>query len=76
MQLMREIDHVGVHHRRKHRLKRRVYLSKVGCICALWYMHSITISVRFVQGPNYAWHSDDYDKLSQFGFCIHGCIDG
>ena len=26
--------------------------------------------------PNYAWHSDSYDKLKPFGFPIHGCIDG
>ena len=28
------------------------------------------------QGPNYAWHCDGYDKLKQYGFPIHGCIDG
>ena len=27
-------------------------------------------------GPNYAWHADGYDKLKDFGFPIHGCIDG
>lgn len=27
-------------------------------------------------GPNYAWHCDGYDKLKQFGFAIHGCVDG
>ncbi|XP_028409487.1 uncharacterized protein LOC114532100 [Dendronephthya gigantea] len=27
-------------------------------------------------GPNYSWHADGYDKLKQFGFPIHGCIDG
>ena len=21
------------------------------------------------------WHTDGYDKLKPFGFCIHGCID-
>lgn len=29
-----------------------------------------------VQGPNYLWHVDGYDKLKPYGFCIHGCIDG
>ena len=29
-----------------------------------------------VLGPNYLWHIDGWDKLKQFGFCIHGCIDG
>lgn len=29
-----------------------------------------------VQGPNYMWHLDGYDKLKLFGFAIHGAIDG
>ena len=30
------------------------------------------------EGPNYImiWHTDGYDKLKPFGFCIQGCIDG
>ena len=28
------------------------------------------------QGPDFLWHLDGYDKLSRYGFCIHGCIDG
>ena len=27
-------------------------------------------------GPNFTWHIDGYNKLKQFGFAIHGCIDG
>ena len=27
-------------------------------------------------GPNYCWHSDEYDKLKPYGFPIHACIDG
>ncbi len=27
-------------------------------------------------GSNYLWHLDGYDKLKQFGMCIHGCVDG
>lgn len=27
-------------------------------------------------GPNFAWHTDGYDKLKPYGFPIHGCIDG
>ena len=27
-------------------------------------------------GPNHLWHIDGYDKLKQFGFAIHGAIDG
>ena len=29
-----------------------------------------------VNGPNFIWHIDGYDKLKPFGFCIHGAIDG
>ena len=29
-----------------------------------------------VDGPNAMWHFDQNDKLRQFGFEIHGCIDG
>ena len=29
-----------------------------------------------VQGPNYMWHVDSYDKLKPYGICINGCIDG
>lgn len=29
-----------------------------------------------VQGPNGIWHTDGYDKLKPFGFCIHGTMDG
>ena len=32
--------------------------------------------VYSVQGPNYMWHLDGYDKLKPFGFAIHGAIDG
>lgn len=28
------------------------------------------------KGPNYLWHIDGWDKLKQFGLCVHGCIDG
>lgn len=28
------------------------------------------------KGPNYVWHADGYDKLTPYGICIHGCIDG
>lgn len=27
-------------------------------------------------GPNFIWHLHGYDKLKQFGFAIHACIDG
>ncbi|KAL1489196.1 hypothetical protein ABEB36_014129 [Hypothenemus hampei] len=28
------------------------------------------------KGPNYLWHIDGYDKLTPYGICISGCIDG
>lgn len=32
---------------------------------------------RYVNpGPNFACHTDGYDKLKPYGFPIHGCIDG
>ena len=27
-------------------------------------------------GPTYAWHCDGYDKMTPYGFPIHGCIEG
>ena len=29
-----------------------------------------------LQGLNWVWHVDQYDKLQHYGFCIHGAIDG
>ena len=29
-----------------------------------------------VQGPDFVWHLNGYDKLKPYGFAIHGCIDG
>lgn len=28
------------------------------------------------KGPNHVWHIDGWDKLKQFGFAVHACIDG
>ncbi len=28
------------------------------------------------KGPNQVWHIDGMDKLKQFGFAVHACIDG
>lgn len=28
------------------------------------------------KGPNFTWHLDGYDKLTPYGFCINGCVDG
>ena len=32
--------------------------------------------IYLLQGPDYLWHIDGYDRLQPFGFPIHGCIDG
>ena len=77
MRILKKLDPTGVELRRSHRLQRRIYLSRV-CIYTA-SMH-VTIAsygfIIFVQGPNFCWHLDGYDKLSPFGFHIHGCIDG
>ena len=54
-ELCRELDPVGCHERKAHRLQRRQYTNP---------------------GPNFAWHTDGYDKLKPYGFPIHGCVDG
>ena len=37
---------------------------------------AIKNSYIFIQGPNWVWHIDQYDKLRHYNFCIHGAIDG
>ena len=60
--------------RRRNRLIRRAYHNKVFHIP---FATSIICIVKtYMQGPNYLWHIDGLDKLKQFGFAIHGCIDG
>ena len=34
------------------------------------------VSDVIMQGPNFTWHVDGYDKLTPYGITIHGCIDG
>ena len=36
----------------------------------------VVYTVFILQGPNFIWHVDSYDKLKPFGFPINGCIDG
>ncbi len=74
MQLMRLLDKDGVRVRRSRRLQRRRYVSKVSKIHVIML---IIMCLHFdLQGPNYVWHIDGYDKLKQFGFAKHGCVDG
>lgn len=71
MKLLRQIDPEGVDQRKGKRLKRRLYHCKVTCC------YKTKKKLLFcVQGPNYIWHLDGYDKLTPFGLSIHGCIDG
>ena len=39
-------------------------------------MHDKYVRTVYMQGPNFIWHVDSYDKLKPFGFPINGCIDG
>lgn len=34
------------------------------------------IFCNVIQGPDFVWHLDGYDKLKPYGFAIHGYIDG
>lgn len=35
-----------------------------------------TLAFSVLQGPNFIWHIDQHDKLTPFGFPIHGAMDG
>jgi len=65
------LDPVGVAIRKKRRLNRRVYSSKV-----IITDSKNEIGDYFIQGPKYCWHIDGNDKLVPYGFAIHGGIDG
>ena len=52
--------------------KRIVDRSRVECRKGHVLKYRICTSL----GPNDGWHVDGYDKLKQFNFVIHGCIDG
>lgn len=38
--------------------------------------HRLNRRINNVPVPNFVWHADGYDKLKQFGLCIHAAIDG
>ena len=68
--LMSLIDPQGARRRKGCRLKRRVYQNKVNT-------HELNCMIYLLlQGPDFVWHLDGYDKLKPYGFAIHGCIDG
>ena len=71
MEIMREINPLAVGQRHRGRLHRRIYTSKV-----FTRGYCVDNNPMFPKGPNFCWHLDGYDKLSPFGFHIHGCIDG
>lgn len=72
---MQIMDPENVRQRGARQMKRRVYSSKVWDSLGVEDYRLIRI-LYFVQGPNHVWHIDQYDKLSKYGFCLHGCIDG
>ena len=81
MRTLPQLDPDGCFQRRRKRLCRRKYRSKV-----YNYTNNIIMihnnyaygchSAYPIQGPNYTWHCDGYNKLKPYGFPIHGCIDG
>ncbi len=74
MHVLQELDPAGVVLRQSHRLTRRVYLSRV---CFKNYTSIVSLlAMLSLQGPNFCWHMDGYDKLTPFGIGVHACIDG
>lgn len=73
MRTITQLDPLGSLQCRCRRLCRRKYRSKViysqGQYCS-------RVCSFIIQGPNYVWHCDGYDKMKPYGFPIHGCIDG
>ena len=79
MRILREEDPCGVKARKKRRLKRRVYRSRVCEMTIILLDCDFRLLLKvfcFFQGPNYIWHADGHDKLTPYGLAIHGCIDG
>ena len=67
MLVLRQIDPVGVRER---------FIINFLSIAIVLHFSLHVYYYNITQGPNYAWHVDQY-KLSTFGFFfIHGCIDG
>ena len=54
MELMRELDSIGVHRRRCHRLQRRVYLSKVSVLIKICFTIMTLILVYTCRVPTFA----------------------
>lgn len=48
------------------------------CLVIIIHDNIITLIINneFLQGPNFIWHVDGYDKLTPYGITLHGCIDG
>ncbi|CAK8697395.1 unnamed protein product [Clavelina lepadiformis] len=59
----------------------RLYVADVVCNieskgCEVRKAHRLREREYYNPGPNYAWHTNGYDKLKPFGFSVHGAIDG
>ncbi|KAL5509149.1 hypothetical protein EMCRGX_G004459 [Ephydatia muelleri] len=73
MMLLAVMDPVGSRLQKVKRLTRRTYMNKT----MISLHHSATLSFTIhLQGQNWCWHIDGYDKLKPFGFPIYACIDG
>lgn len=59
--------------------KTRILLASLAIFfypCLKVYSQSAFHFALPLQGPNYIWHLDGYDKLKPYGIAIHGAIDG
>ena len=45
-------------------------------VCGRWPWGYGSVLSIIIQGPNFIWHADGYDKLKPFGITIHAAIDG
>eukprot|EP00731_Ephydatia_muelleri_P030427 Em0021g950a len=73
MMLLAVMDPVGSCLRKVKRLTRRTYMNKAIISLPPFSYFELRDSL---QGTNWCWHIDGYDKLKHFRFPIHACIDG
>ena len=73
MMLLTVMDPVSSWLRKVKRLTRRTYMNKAMISLPPFSYFELHDSL---QGTNWCWHIDGYDKLKHFGFPIHACIDG
>lgn len=54
---------------------RRHVWQRVMTCCPVSFKKNILQKRFLTKGPNWKWSLDGYDKLREFGFYIHGCLD-